>query len=148
MIEQKALVRDVFHNGVELEYELNSSCSGCVSEDSCGVGTVAKAFNGKTQRIKVSTNQILNVGQWVTIATKEANVLVASAVTYLLPLLGLLLGSIVGQKWLVDTLALANYSAILFGISCGVLSQQLGKFWLRKNSHLSPSTIIVAPHYS
>ncbi len=148
MLEQKALVKEVFHGSVELEYEINSSCSGCASENNCGVGTVAKAFSGKTQRIKVSTNNILSVGQWVTIGTKEANILAASAITYLLPLFGLLIGGILGQKWLVELLALPSLSAVGLAIMTALLSQQFGKYWLNKNQNLSPSIIIVSPHFS
>lgn len=148
MLEQKALVRDVFHGSVELEYELNSSCSGCASENSCGVGTVAKAFSGKTQRIKVDTDNILSVGQWVTIGTKEANILAASAITYLLPLFGLLIGGILGQKWLVELLGMPAISAIGLAIVTAILSQQFGKFWLNKNQDLSPSIVIISPRFS
>ena len=148
MLEQKALVKEVFHGSVELEYEINSSCSGCASENSCGVGTVAKAFSGKTQRIKVSTNNILSVGQWVTIGTKEANILAASAITYLLPLFGLLIGGILGQKWLVELLEMPSLSAVGTAVVTAIFSQQLGKYWLNNNQDLSPSIVIISPRFS
>lgn len=148
MLEQKALVKQVFNDGVELEYELNSSCSGCASEESCGVGTVAKAFSGKTHTIKIATKRILSVGQWVTIATQEANVLIAACITYLLPLFGLLLGSVIGQKILVERLMLASPIAIGTGIVSAIIAQQFGKYWLNTNRYNSPQIVIISADIS
>lgn len=100
MIKQKAQVTRVMAGQVEVEVSLESSCSGCHSADSCGVGTVAKAFSGKTQLLVIATDRILVTGQWVTIATQEANLLMLAALTYLLPLLGLVLIGGIAQQLL------------------------------------------------
>lgn len=108
MLEQKAIITQTFTGAVEIEYEVNSSCSGCASEDNCGVGTVAKAFAGKTQRTRLNTSLVLSVGQWVTIGTIESNVLIAASITYLLPLVGLLGASVLAQNLLVEQWGFAS----------------------------------------
>jgi hypothetical protein len=66
----------------------------------------------------------------------------------LLPLFGLLSGGILGQKWLVELLALPSLSAVGLAIMTAILSQQFGKYWLNKNQNLSPCIIIVSPRVS
>jgi len=143
MLKQKAIVTNVFNKSVEVEYEVNSTCSSCSSQDSCGVGTVAKAFNGKTKKISVETSLILSKGQHVFIETLESNVLMTSAVTYLLPLVGLLISSVIGQKLLVEQAGLASYYAIFLGLLGGFLAQRLGRYWLKIKSVSQPDIVIV-----
>jgi len=148
MLEQKAIVTEIYADGVEVEYEINSSCSSCASEDSCGVGTVAKAFSGKTQRTRLYSSLILSIGQTITIGTQESNILIAASITYLLPLVGLISGSLVGQSLLVGFLSLENYSAILMGIASGFLAQRIGRHWLKNHSDSQPEIVIVSGNFT
>lgn len=122
MIKQQACVTQVFDGKVELECALNSSCSGCSNESSCGVGTVAKAFSGKTQRITVTTSLILSPGQWVTIGTGEENLLLHAFITYFFPLFGLLGAGLIGQLVLVEYLQWPRVSALFIAFVGGYLS--------------------------
>lgn len=148
MLEQKAIITQTFTGAVEVEYEVNSSCSGCASEDNCGVGTVAKAFSGKTQRTRLNTSLVLSVGQWVTIGTIESNVLIAASITYLLPLVGLLVASIFAQSLLVEQWGFASYNAVLFGIAGGFVAQRFGRYWLKNNTKSQPEIVIVNGGFS
>lgn len=148
MLVQKALVTKVYSNSVDVEYNLNTSCSGCASEDNCGVGTVAKAFNGKTQTTRLDTTLVLSVGQWITIKTNENNLLVTAAITYLLPLLGLIIASVMSQKILVDQMAMPNYSAIFCGLLGGVLAQRIGRYWLVTHIKNQPKMVIHSGNFS
>jgi len=143
MLTQKAIVTNVFAQSVEVEYEINSTCSSCASQDSCGVGTVAKAFNRKTKKMTVETSLILSKGQHVFIETLESNVLMASAITYLLPLFGLLLSSVIAQKLLVEQAGLESYYAVFVGVVGGFLAQRLGRYWLKIKSTAQPDIVIV-----
>lgn len=147
MLAQKAIVTEIYNNRVEVEYQVNSSCSGCASEDNCGVGTVAKAFVGKTNRISINTSLILSKGQHVLIETLESNILLTSAITYLLPLFGLLIFSIIGQEVFVNQLGYFKFSSVIFGFIGGGIAQQLGKFWLKKNVNTQPIIVITQGHF-
>lgn len=143
MLTQKAIVTNVFTQSVEVEYEVNSTCSGCASQDSCGVGTVAKAFNGKTKKISIDTSLILSKGQHVFIETLESNILMTSAITYLLPLIGLLITSVIAQKLLVEQAGFDSYYAIIVGFIGGFLAQRIGRYWLKIKSNAQPDIVIV-----
>lgn len=148
MLAQKALVTKVYNDSVDVQYDVNSSCSGCASEDNCGVGTVAKAFSGKTQTTRLDTSLVLSVGQWVTLETNEDNLLLAACITYMLPLFGLIMTSVIGQYILVELLSMPNYSAIFFGIIGGVLAQRFGRYWLSTYTKKQPKMVIQSGNFS
>jgi len=148
MLKQKAIVTQTYVDGVDVEYEVNSSCSSCASEDSCGVGTVAKAFSGKTQRIRLYSSLVLSIGQTITIGTQESNILIAASITYLLPLVGLISGSVLGQSFLVGYWGLESYSAIFMGIAGGFIAQRVGRYWLKNNIDSQPKIVIVSGDFT
>ena len=147
MLEQRALVTQVFAQQVEVEIEIHSTCGGCSSQDSCSVGTVAKAFSGKTQLLRIDTQLILNRGQWVTIATVESRVLFLAAITYLLPLFGLLGFGVMAQWLVVDVLHLAPWLAVLGGVFGAYLSFRVGRYIVARDSTKQPHIEIVAAHF-
>jgi len=138
MITQKALITQVMAGKVTVEVAVESSCSGCNSADNCGVGTVSKAFSGKTQQLDVDTLRILNVGQWVTIATQESNLLVLAALTYLLPLLGLLFAGLIGQS-LFDS----EISALVMSLSGAYLFHVIAKQLIKARETKLPTISIL-----
>lgn len=117
MFEQRAQVIGLLPGKVELAVELQSGCSGCQSADTCSSGTVAKAFSPRRQNLVVDTRMKLAKGQWVQLGVEQQGVLSLAAVTYLLPLLGLILGGALGQGWLVDTLGYAEPLALLLAMA-------------------------------
>jgi len=147
VIKQQARVSKVYNDKVELECALNSSCSGCSNESNCGVGTVAKAFSGKTQLISVNTTLILSPGQWVTIGIAEDNLLLQAFVTYLFPLLGLLGMGMLGQWFFVDTLELPSLVGLLSGLCGGYLSFIGAKYTIKRLGDRSPEIKIIAVDY-
>ncbi|NRA61476.1 MAG: SoxR reducing system RseC family protein [Psychrobium sp.] len=147
MLEQRALVTQVFAQQVEVEIEIQSSCSGCSSQDSCSVGTVAKAFSGKTQRLRIDTQLILNTGQWVTIATVESSVLFLAAITYLLPLAGLLSVGVLTQWLLVDVLKMQAWLAVVSAVAGGYFAFLIGRFLVQRDSTKQPHIEIVSGHF-
>lgn len=138
MITHKALVTKVMVGEVEVEVAVESSCSGCSSADNCGVGTVSKAFSGKTQLLTVATERILAPGQWVTIATQESNLLVLAALTYLFPLLGLLL-----MGGLAQLLQLTEGLSIIVSLSAGYGFHLLAKHLIKARETKLPTISIV-----
>jgi sigma-E factor negative regulatory protein RseC len=138
MVKQKALVTRVMSGQVEVEVAVETSCSGCGSADNCGVGTVSKAFSGKTQLLEINTQRILSVGQWVTIATQENNLLALAALTYLLPLLGLLLAGLVAQQ-LLDS----EGAAILVSLAGAYLFHLIAKWLIKLREAKLPTISIV-----
>jgi len=147
VIKQQARVTQVLEHQVELECALNSTCSGCSNESSCGVGTVAKAFAGKTQLVRVDTSLILSPGQWVTIGTAEGNLLFQAFITYFFPLFGLLGAGLIGQFLLVDYMELPGYNAILCAFAGGYFCYLVAKQAISRLDDHSPNIEIIAVDY-
>jgi len=147
MIKQQARVTQVFDNEVEVECALNSTCSSCSNESNCGVGTIAKAFSGKTQLIRINTALILSPGQWVTIATEEAAILTQAFITYLLPLFGLFFAGSIGQRLLVEHFHLPNIFGLLTAFAGSYLSFLAGRRIISRLDNRSPTIEIVAVDY-
>ena len=112
MLEQRAQVIDVRPGQVELAVNLESACGSCHSADTCSSGTVAKAFVNKRQRLLLNTSLVLGKGQWVRLGVEQQGVTALAAITYLLPLLGLILAGLVGQLWWVDGLGWPEPAAL------------------------------------
>lgn len=76
-----------------VETAIKTTCSSCQAQANCGTSVVAKAFNPKTQMLKLVCDQPVDVGQEVKIAIAEEQLLRASLLVYLLPILGLIVGA-------------------------------------------------------
>lgn len=76
-----------------VETAIKTTCSSCQAQANCGTSVIAKAFNHKTQLLKLSCDQPVEVGQQVKIGMAEETLLSASLLVYLLPILGLIAGA-------------------------------------------------------
>jgi sigma-E factor negative regulatory protein RseC len=133
---------------VRVSVTLKSACNHCSNSDNCGTSAVAKAFSIKTQEFSLPTNKRYPVGDLVKLGLPGSVILKAAALVYMLPLLGLFLGAVIGQMLtdfvFIQTLASdSDYLAILFGLVGAGLSWRIGKhFALKLESRAQP--IIIA----
>ncbi|WP_394244065.1 SoxR reducing system RseC family protein [Vibrio astriarenae] len=98
-----------------LSCEQKTSCSSCASKSSCGTGVVSSAVGNKTLTWQLLTEQKISVGDTVEIGLPERSLLSFAAVTYLLPLVMLVLGAMLGQIWLQPMLGAGEGAIILLG---------------------------------
>ncbi|MDP2560891.1 SoxR reducing system RseC family protein [Psychrobium sp. 1_MG-2023] len=149
MLEQQALVTSVNGQQVEVEVAVNSSCSGCSNQESCGVGTVAKAFSGKTQKLRINTLMILQPGQWVTIATVEGDVLKIAAITYFFPLFFLFIVGLSAQSLLVEQAGWPQWIAIILAGIGGYCGHRAARHYLqvmdRQQPHIEIISVVSCP---
>lgn len=82
---------------VELGCEQQTSCSHCSSASSCGTGVVSKAVGKKTLKWTLTTEKALTVGQVVEIGFPEKTLLQSASLVYVVPLLALIFGAMIGQ---------------------------------------------------
>ncbi|QSA98345.1 SoxR reducing system RseC family protein [Methylococcus sp. EFPC2] len=95
MIEEEAWVASVENGRVWIEKQRKSACSGC--QQTCASSVTAGLFAAKTVRIPVFTGQPLQVGDKVVVGIRESALVLASARIYLLPLLALIAGALMGK---------------------------------------------------
>ncbi|WP_413110977.1 SoxR reducing system RseC family protein [Thaumasiovibrio sp. DFM-14] len=99
MMTSLATVVAVESGCVTVSCEQKSSCGHCGSRDTCGSGIVSTAMPAKQHHIRIVTDETLSVGQWIEIGLPEQTVVRSAVLIYLLPLVAMLLGAVLGQWW-------------------------------------------------
>lgn len=84
---------------VGLSCEQQTSCSHCASQKSCGTGIVSKAIGNKSHSWTLTTQEIVKPGQTIEIGLPEKNLIQFASVVYLLPLIAMMIGALVGQSF-------------------------------------------------
>ncbi|WP_167386701.1 SoxR reducing system RseC family protein [Aeromonas cavernicola] len=105
MSEEVATVVAIEGDYAWVACERRSACSGCQQQSSCGTGTIANAFSVQTQHLRVRLTTTVRIGQQVRLGIPQQSLLRGAALVYVLPLLCLLLGGLLGQLWLAPLLA-------------------------------------------
>lgn len=99
MLTEQAQVVALETEGVRVETVRHSTCSSCQSKSGCGQKLLAEIGQGKRFEI-VSDNPhqlLLRPGDIVELGVDESSFLQASAMIYLLPLLGLILSAAIAD---------------------------------------------------
>ncbi|MCH1928703.1 SoxR reducing system RseC family protein [Shewanella sp. A25] len=128
MMEEVARVIESDNQGwLTVEVELKSTCKSCSSSESCGTSAVAQAFSAKTQQFSIQSERACDVGEMLKLGLPESVILKAAALVYLMPLLGLFAGALLGQ--FLGTLVELNSDlfAIVFAMLGAALTWLFGK---------------------
>jgi len=148
MIEEKARVIAIDDKLVTVQSTIKSTCSSCQQADSCGSGQVAKAIPHKKLVTKIYANSVLSVGDEVMLGISEKDLLQTAWQVYLLPILGLIAFSAIGQWLLLQHIINHELLAILFGAFGGYIGFKLAYYLQkhRKNAQwLQPKILRVLP---
>ena len=129
MIEEIGVICAIeYHNSqqvVLVETQIKSTCGSCEAQSNCGTGAIAKVFASKRETLRFRLNEMVEIGQKVSLGIPEENLLKASALVYCLPLLALVLSALVGQSilpliglivegWLILFSAFSTYFTFRF----------------------------------
>ena len=102
MIEEVGVICAIEHHDsqqvVLVETQIKSTCGSCEAQSNCGTGAIAKVFARKRETLRFRLNDLVEVGQKVSLGIPEENLLKASAIVYCLPLLTLVLSAVIGQS--------------------------------------------------
>lgn len=137
-MEELAEVIAIENEMITVVSQVKSSCNSCSQVSTCASGQVAKAIPHKQSSfiLPVSvllTNQPVHVGDCVVLTLPEVDVLKSAWQVYLLPIIGLLSFSAVGQ-WLEIQEVLSHE---LLGLGVGLVGGYLG-YWLAKHLQNHP----------
>jgi len=126
MIEEIGVICTIEqHNSqqvVFVETQIKSTCGSCEAQSNCGTGAIAKVFASKRETLRFRLNEMVEVGQKVSLGIPEENLLKASALVYCLPLLALVLSALAGQHILPLLGLKAEGWLILFAAICTYLT--------------------------
>jgi|TARA_B110000503_G_scaffold94789_1_gene142739 sigma-E factor negative regulatory protein RseC len=122
MIEEIGVICAIEHHNsqqvVLVETQIKSTCGSCEAQSNCGTGAIAKVFASKRETLRFRLNEMVEVGQKVSLGIPEENLLKASALVYCLPLFALVLSALVGQSILPLIGLIAEGWLILFSAFC------------------------------
>ena len=148
MMEEKAHVIAVDNQVVTVKSTVKSACSSCQQVDTCGSGQIAKAIPHKSLTTKITTDKNLHVGDEVILAIPEKDILQTAWQVYLLPLIGLISFSGLGQWLVLHNIFEYEFMAILLGAVGGFLGFKLAQLIQKQRKHknwLTPKIIRVLP---
>lgn len=124
MIEQAGIVVRVDGERAWVETERRSSCGDCSAQAGCGHAVLGKTFGRKFTEVQVVNSAHLKPGECVVLGVREDALLKSSFAVYLIPLLGLLLGALVGAT---AVSGMGDLPALLGGVTGFVA----GLWWVR-----------------
>jgi sigma-E factor negative regulatory protein RseC len=153
MIKELASVVAIEAGQVTVTSQIKSTCSGCAQVDTCGSGQIAKALTkaklALTLHYDISVTGVqLQEGDCVVLALPEKHVLSSAGQVYLLPLLGLISFSAVGQLLLKQQILPHELFALGLGLIGGYLGYRLAKYQQKQgkqSKNLQPKIIEVLP---
>jgi sigma-E factor negative regulatory protein RseC len=126
MIEEIGVIRAIEHDNAQqivvVETQIKSTCGSCEAQSNCGTGAIAKVFATKRETLRFRLNEIVEVGQKVSLGIPEESLLKASAMVYCLPLLALIMSALIGQIFLPLAGLVAEGWLILFTAICSYLT--------------------------
>lgn len=130
MIETQAQVVAVEAERTWVVADRRSSCGQCSASGSCGGSLFAELWGNKPVRVEVDNPIHAQLGQQVIVGMPERFMLAGSAQLYLLPLLGLILGALMGQ-WLGVQVFLGNMGELPAIVGAALGLWYLPRLWQR-----------------
>ena len=121
MMMERGRVVAVSQDAIWIRIVRSSSCGQCGAGDECGTGLIDRWINARMTdiRIRRTDNTPVCVGDQAQIGIEDHAVLRASLIGYGLPLLGLLLGAVLGAAVSAGDDAvsmLAGFSGLIAGL--------------------------------
>jgi sigma-E factor negative regulatory protein RseC len=136
VIEETARVVAVDGELALVETHRASACGSCSAGSGCGTALIGRFFGNRVAQVRARNRVGARVGQQVVLGLDERAMLKGALALYLVPLLGLLAGAILGHRlggvWLP---ALAEPLSIVLGIA-GLIG---GLAWARRFSRAAGS---------
>lgn len=111
MIETRAIVIRVEGKEALVESTQGGGCGHCDSENGCGSGKLSQLFCTEPRRFRVLNESNAQVGAMVQVTLAEGVLLRSALLMYMLPLVFLLGGAVVGAHWAEDSAGSEIFSA-------------------------------------
>jgi sigma-E factor negative regulatory protein RseC len=127
MIEETAHVVEAEGEYAWVETERRSSCSSC-SAKGCGTGALSKILGRRSPQLKVLNPIDAKAGDEVVLGIREQALLKGSLAVYIVPLLAMLAGALLGDALAPQWESEPETLSMLFGL----LGLVAGFLWLRR----------------
>jgi len=97
MIEEPAVVVEAGAGYAWVETRRRSACGACSASEGCGTAVLAKVWGDRRARVRALSTLPLQPGDAVIVGLAEGALLRGSLLVYLLPIVLLLAGALLGQ---------------------------------------------------
>lgn len=132
MIEEPGTVVAIDGVHAEVRTERRSVCGGCAARDGCGTSLIERLLGTRPNRVRALNQAQARVGERVMLGIPEQGLLGASLAVYLVPVSGLVIGALLGERLLGQAVGVgpADWAALLGTVAGFALSL----LWLRRYS--------------
>jgi sigma-E factor negative regulatory protein RseC len=140
MIVMSAVVVQVSGSEAVVAPSQGGGCGSCSSSNSCGSSKITQFITGAPRQFRVQNDVGAQVGMVVQIGLPEGVLLQSAMLVYILPLVLLLIGAIVGDQLSSETQLGELYSALLggIGLSMGFVLVKVISLWGRYAAAAQP----------
>ena len=138
MIEELAVVVEAGDGYAWVETQRRSACGACSASDGCGTGTLAKVWGERRVRVRAISTWPLRPGDAVIVGLAEGALLGGSLLVYLLPIVLLLAGALLGQAAFAGAGEEPVILAGAAGLGLGFLAARLVSRRLRNDARFQP----------
>ena len=123
LVLEKAVIVSLHDQQARVAPVAENGCSTCASGSACSTSLLAPLFRNKRRLLTVDNTVNAKAGDEVIIGLNRTALVVASLLIYLLPILMLMLGAIIGEV-LSSAIGLegSELITILTGIGCAALT--------------------------
>ncbi|MBT9613232.1 MAG: SoxR reducing system RseC family protein [Burkholderiales bacterium] len=129
MLESQALVVKIEHGATYVEAQAGGSCgSGNCSTSACSTAVLTRIFSQQPKALRVNNPIEAKVGEQVMLGLEEGAFLKSAFLAYLLPLVALIMGAMIGL-WLAGPAGARDLYAGLGGLA-GLIASAFGIKWL------------------
>jgi sigma-E factor negative regulatory protein RseC len=115
MIEQQGIVVETDGHMAAVASHGAGSCGGCKANEGCGTASLARFFQRRERILWVQNPVAAQTGDQVIVGMEESALLRSAWLAYAVPVIGLLLGAIAGDR-LAGT-GLEEPMALVFGLT-------------------------------
>jgi sigma-E factor negative regulatory protein RseC len=120
MLETRAVIVQIEGQHAFVQASQATGCEPC-SGKGCGAGKLSQLFCSKPRQFQVDNSINAGVGDEVIVSVAEGSVLRGISVVYLLPLLLLVMGAMLGNTWIGQPGQRDGYAAAgaMLGLAAG-----------------------------
>jgi sigma-E factor negative regulatory protein RseC len=141
MIEEQAVVVEAGDGYAWVETQRRSACGACAASGGCGTAVLAKAWGDRRSRVRAVSTLPLQSGDTVIVGLAEGALLRGSLLVYLLPLVLLLAGALLGQAAFAGAGEEPVVLASAVGLGLGFLAARVLSRRLRGDTRFQPVVI-------
>jgi sigma-E factor negative regulatory protein RseC len=120
MIEEQAVVVELQGDRALLEIERSQPCGICGATRGCGISIWGRFFSRRSNRFSAVNQLEAKVGDRVVVGVEEGALFSSAMISYVLPMIFLLGGALLGASFTADTRSSDLYAAL--GACAGLLA--------------------------